>query len=181
MGVRQLVLDDRHCRAEVVQSRRVLRRPEIGRRAHELGVGRHGEDPPHAFQIPRRHVLEALDQPPSGQVLLHFFLDLGRRLAKCIGVSRIFIRTLLQVVEQDAQLGIIIRIRGEQLHARPVAIAFIRRQRPAKRHVRAVHFDGGEQIGHAVLDRCRHAAGIILEKQTRALAEHFMRDRRAVA
>ena len=48
--------------------------------AHELRVGRHGQDPPHALEIARRHVLDALDQLAGGQVLLHLLLGPRREI-----------------------------------------------------------------------------------------------------
>ena len=69
MRVRELVLDDRDRRAEVVQRGRVRGRAQVRGGGHELGVGGHGEDPADALQVLRGHVLQALDQLPGGEVL----------------------------------------------------------------------------------------------------------------
>ena len=80
VGVRELVLDDRDRRAVVVQRRRVLGRPEVGRRADELGVGRHGEDAADPAQVLGGHVLQALDELALREVLADLVLGPGREL-----------------------------------------------------------------------------------------------------
>ena len=74
VGMGELVLDDRDGRAEVVERRRVGGGAQVGRRAHELGVGGDREDPPDALQVLGRHVLEALDELARRQVLAHLVL-----------------------------------------------------------------------------------------------------------
>ena len=67
--VRELVLDDRDRRAEVVQRGRVRGRAQVRGGGDELGVRGDGEDPADALQVLRGHVLQALDQLPGGEVL----------------------------------------------------------------------------------------------------------------
>ena len=69
---------------KLLSAGRVLGGAQVGRRADELGVGRHREDAPDALQVLRRHVLQALDQLARLQVLADLVLGAwGQVLDRC--------------------------------------------------------------------------------------------------
>jgi len=69
VGVGELVLDDRHRRAVVVERRGVLGGAEVCRSADQLGVGGDGEDAPDPAQVLGGHVRQALHELAGGETL----------------------------------------------------------------------------------------------------------------
>src|SRR5262245_58211889 len=96
-------------------------------------------------------------------MLLRRRLDLRRRLSEGVPIGRIIRYSVPQIVEQDAQLSVILRIGNQQVNAGPVEIR--RWRRGTSGYPDALDFKCCEELDEPTLKTYGHLSGVGLEKK----------------
>ena len=115
----------------------------------------------------------------GGEVLLGRGFHLRGGLAERVAIGRVVGHAVAQVVEQHADLAVVIRVGHHQVDARPIQIGLGRRLPGGDAD--AVHLEGGEERDQAALEGRRHLRGVALQKEPRQFAIDLRRHRALLA